>query len=73
MAFDDYLSDQGKSKSMWRTPFQDTVEVSRIRKEMFDGPGCCTMPKEGDWERLRNAERKAEIAEQLFRNGTYER
>lgn len=73
MSFDKYLSEQAKRKRVVETPFQDTVAVAKIRDEMFGSPGKPGVIKPGDWERLDKAERKATIARELFRNGTFDK
>jgi hypothetical protein len=73
MAFEKYLSEQGKRKATMRTPFQDTVAVAKIRDEMFGKPGRVGEIQPGDWARLDEAERRADVASELFRNGTFEK
>jgi hypothetical protein len=76
MPFEKHLSEQAKNKRMMETPFQHIQSVAKVREEIFGSPGNPGNPgivKPGDWERLDKAERKADIARELFRNGTLER
>lgn len=68
-----YMSEQAKRKVTMRTPFQDTVAVSKIRDEMFGRPGRVGEINPADWKRLDEAERRANVANELFRNGTFEK
>jgi hypothetical protein len=73
MSFDKYLSEQGKKKTQYSTPMQDISKAGQIHDQIF-GTGRDIRPvSQNDWKRLDEAQKQARVAENFFRDGTYDK